>query len=303
MSKITSANSSIALTLAAACWGLGGVMTKSVLTSVPPLTLLVAQLAVSVAFLWAVTMAHKTYLPAPKEILRLGFTGLLNPGLAYTLSLIGLTFTTASMSALLWAAEPILILGLAWGILHERLAPGLIGFAAAAVFGVALVAGLSPNAGGGSSVFGNLLILAGVGCCAYYTVITRRLAAEADPLMVIAVQQTFALGWALAIWPVELWQGGWGEAVTLGAGAWAWVVASGLTYYALAFWFYIAGLKRIPASTAGQFLNLIPVFGVGAAMLFLGERLSAMQWLGAALILAGVAGIVRMQPRGATATT
>ena len=40
-----------ALVLAAACWGGATVITKHVLTDVPPLTLLVLQLTVSVAFL------------------------------------------------------------------------------------------------------------------------------------------------------------------------------------------------------------------------------------------------------------
>ena len=84
------------LALAAACWGLGGVMTKSVLADVPPLTLLVVQLTVSIVFLWAIAAAQKLRLPQRNDIMRLGLTGLLNPGLAYTFSLIGLALTTAS---------------------------------------------------------------------------------------------------------------------------------------------------------------------------------------------------------------
>jgi drug/metabolite transporter (DMT)-like permease len=92
-----------------------------------------------------------------------------------------------------------------------------------------------------------------------------------------------------------------GEAVTIGLTTWLWAIASGLIYYAFAFWFYIVGLKRVPASTAGQFLNLIPVFGVAGATIFLGERLGVAQWLGAILILAAVAGIVRGQQRAEVA--
>lgn len=283
------------MVLAAACWGLGGVMTKSMLADVPPLTLLVAQLVVSVLFLWAIVLAQKLRLPQRRDALRLGLTGLLNPGLAYTFSLIGLTLTTASMSALLWGTEPILILILAGLILRERLAPTLIGLAAVAMLGMVMILGLGGN---GGSWLGNALILAGVACCAYYTVITRRLAADADPLLVIAVQQTFALIWALAIWPIELLRG---ETAVISLSTWLWAAVSGLTYYAFAFWFYIVGLKRVPASTAGQFLNLISIFGVAGATIFLGERLGLPQWLGAFLILAAVAGIVRGQQRAEVA--
>lgn len=289
MKNTSTRNFTVSMVLAAACWGLGGVMTKSVLADVPPLTLLAAQLVVSVVFLWAVVAAQKLRLPQRRDILRLGLTGLLNPGLAYTFSLIGLTLTTASMSALLWGTEPILILILAGLILRERLTPTLVGLAAIAMFGMVMILGLG---GSGGSWLGNALILAGVACCAYYTVITRRLAADADPLLVIAVQQTFALIWALAIWPVELLRG---ETAVISLSTWLWAAISGLTYYAFAFWFYIVGLKQVPASTAGQFLNLIPIFGVAGATIFLGERLGPAQWLGAILILAAVMGIVRGQ--------
>src|SRR6266542_4600667 len=111
----------IALVLAAACWGAATVITKHVLANIPPLTLLVLQLTISVSFLWLIVFAQRLTLPQRRDIVRLGGIGILNPGLAYTFGLLGLTRTTASMSTLLWAAEPILILVLAWLILRERL--------------------------------------------------------------------------------------------------------------------------------------------------------------------------------------
>jgi drug/metabolite transporter (DMT)-like permease len=76
---------------------------------------------------------------------------------------------------------------------------------------------------------------------------------------------------------------------------WLWAIVSGVVYYALAFWFYIIGLKRIPASLAGLFLNFIPIFVVGGAYLFLAERLATGQWVGAALILVAVMAMLRLQ--------
>ena len=194
----------------------------------------------------------------------------------------------------MWGTEPILILILAGLILRERLRPTLVGLAAVAMFGMVMILGLGGN---GGSWLGNALILAGVACCAYYTIITRRLAANAEPLLVIVVQQTFALIWALAIWSIELLRGGASEMAAISPITWLWAALSGLTYYAFAFWFYIIGLKRVPASTAGQFLNLIPIFGVAGATIFLGERLGSTQWLGAILILVAVAGIVKGQQK------
>jgi drug/metabolite transporter (DMT)-like permease len=74
-----------------------------------------------------------------------------------------------------------------------------------------------------------------------------------------------------------------------------WILAavSGLVYYALAFWFYINGLRQTTAAMAGLTLNLIPIFGVAGAHFLLNERLVAGQWLGALLIVGAVAAISR----------
>jgi drug/metabolite transporter (DMT)-like permease len=270
-------------------------MSKYTLDQVPPLTLLVVQLAVSVALLWGIIAAQGVRIPLNRNAAQLGLIGVLNPGLAYTFSLLGLAQTTASMSALLWAAEPILIIGFAWLILCERLTWPLLGCAALAIVGVVVVAGIDVGAGADTSLVGNLLIVAGVGCCALYTVLARRMVASLAPLLIVALQQSAALLWALLIWPTELFQGAITGLTTIPLSMWAWGAVGGVVYYALAFWLYIIGLRRAPASLAALFLNLIPIFGFGGAYLFLGERLALTQWAGALLILAAVAALLRLQ--------
>ena len=286
----------VSLVLAAACWGFGALMSKYALERIPPLTLLVVQLFVSVVLLWVAVLIQGMRIRLARDVVGLGLIGILNPGLAYTFSLLGLTQTTASMSVLLWAVEPILIIGFAWLLLRERLTWPLLGCAALAIAGVVVVAGLDISAGATTSIFGNLLILIGVCCCALYTVITRRMVATSSPLMIIVLQQTAALLWALLIWPAELWHEGVSTLATIPIRFWVWGAAGGLVYYALAFWFYVIGLQHAPASLAALFLNLIPLFGVGGAYLFLDERLTPTQWLGTLVILVAVVAILRLQP-------
>jgi drug/metabolite transporter (DMT)-like permease len=63
-------------------------------------------------------------------------------------------------------------------------------------------------------------------------------------------------------------------------------------YYAAAYWLYLGALRRVPASIAAGSFYLIPIVGVAAGSLVLGERLGPGQWLGAAIVLAAVLGIL-----------
>ena len=284
------------MVLATACWGFGTVISKAVLTHVPPLTLLFAQLAVSVIFLWLLVFLTRTRWQVGENLWRLSLAGWLNPGLAYTFGLVGLAHTTASMSSLIWAAEPVLILFLAWLFLQERLGRWQLIFAAVAVTGALMVVGSSSAAGSEAVLWGNLLVLTAVFCCAIYTVLSRRLVGKVNPLLLTAVQQTVSLLWAAFIWFVAQQWSSVSDAVSVPGSVWLWTAVSGLLYYGLAFWFYLGGLKQMPASQAALFLNLIPIFGLAGAFLFIGEQLTAVQWWGAGLILTAVITITRLSP-------
>lgn len=280
---------SLQLVAACACWAVATVIAKDLLGTVPPLTVFVLQLLPGTALLWLLVLLRGMRRQSWRGLAQLALIGLLNPGLSYTLSMLGLARTTASVATLLWAAEPAFILVMAWLILRETITLRLLLLMAAAAAGVLLVTGL---VGGDSAIAGSpvgaALILGGVVCCALYTVLSRRIAAELDPLFTVALQQSVGLAWALAIWPIELTGSPAGALAGLSAASLAGAAASGLLYYAAAFWFYLRALQSAPATTAGMFLNLTPVFGVAIAHVALGERLAATQWIGAAAILIAV---------------
>jgi probable blue pigment (indigoidine) exporter len=281
-----------ALVAAAACWGVGTVVSKQVVDDVAPLTLLPVQLAASCAFLLTVAVVRAEPLSWSPSVRRLGALGALNPGLAYALGLIGLTTITASMSVLLWALEPVAILALAWLVLHEHIPAALAAAIAIAITGVLLVV-YQPGATGDAT--GIILTLVSIGCCALYTVLTRRLMLDDSSLHVVVAQQVVALVFAVLLATAVTVLGGTGwDLGGLEAGELLEAGASGVLYYGLAFWLYLTGLRFVPASYAGAFLPLIPVFGVAAGYLA-GERLDPRQWLGAAIIVAATAAIAVQQ--------
>jgi drug/metabolite transporter (DMT)-like permease len=281
-----------ALIAAAACWGIGTVASKQVVDDVAPLTLLPLQLTASCTFLLLLALARRQPFVWTPSLRRLSALGVLNPGIAYALGLVGLTTITATMSVLLWAIEPVAILLLAALVLRERIPLGLAVSIGVAVTG-ALTVVYQPGATG--DAVGITLTLVSIGFCATYTVLTRRLMLDDSSPMVVLAQQAAALVFAVVLaTTTELFSGNGWDADRLGAGAWLGAVASGVLYYGLGFTFYLSGLRHVPASYAGAFLTLIPVFGVSAGYLT-GERLEPRQWLGALVIVASTAAIALRQ--------
>ena len=283
---------SFTLTAAAACWGIGTVLSKQALGGVPPLTLLPIQLLVSCAVLLIAARALRVRFVWTQNLGRLGALGILNPWLAYTLGLLGLTYISASMSVLLWALEPAFILILAHLFLRDAVNARVRLGIAAAVCGVLLVV-YQPGTSG--SALGVVLVLGAVGLCAIYTVAARGLLVDDESLLVVIVQQVVALFCAVVVLLVA--HGLYDERVGLNgldSGTWSAAVVSGALYYGFAFWLYLAGLRQTSATVAGSFLTLIPVFGL-AGGLVVGETLSGRQWAGAVVVVLAVASIAYQQ--------
>jgi drug/metabolite transporter (DMT)-like permease len=257
----------------------------------PPLTLFPIQLTTSLGLL-AVLMRRQGISFRSEGSPLLGRLGLLNPGLAYALSLLGLTTITASVYVLLWAFEPLMILFLAAWFLRERITPAFVGLSALAVAGMVVIV-YDPSSSPSQSI-GIVLTLAGVACCAVYSVATKRWIPDAkETTQVILAQQVHALALALGLVVVVFLVGGAvapSELTPLGLAS---AIGSGALYYAGAYWFYLGALRHVPASFAAVSFYLIPVVGVAAGALLLGERLDPRQWVGAAIVLVALFGIFR----------
>lgn len=274
----------VGLTLAAASWGLGTVISKRALDEMPPLTLLPIQLAASLAVL--AFLMRRRDMPFRGSPAMLGRLGILNPGVAYALGLLGLGSISASLSVLLWAAEPLMILILAAWLLRERVTPALVALSLMAVAGLALLV-YDPTTSG--QLLGVALTLAGVACCASYTVATRRWIATSDSTaQIVLAQQAHALVFGVAVVGAVAILGGAIRPTSISAIGLVSAVASGVLYYAAAYWLYLTALRDVPASRAAISFYLIPLFGVAGGILLLGERLDPRQWLGATVVLVAV---------------
>jgi probable blue pigment (indigoidine) exporter len=287
------------LALAAASWGVGTVVSKRAVDEIPPFTLLPMQLAASVVVLAALMRASGQPLRgSPVLLARLG---ILNPGIAYALGLVGLTYLSASLYVLLWALEPLLILLLAGAFLDEGVSGRLAVLSLIAAAGMGLIV-YNPASTG--QLPGIVLTLVGIGCCAAYSVIARRFVASSDSTaQVVLAQQMYALAFAVLTGIVAALVGQHTISPSLSAAGVVSVVVSGVLYYAAAYWFYLSALRSVPASIAATSFYLIPAFGLGASFLLLGERLVLVQWIGVAIVVLAAASIVRLPRRSAAHRT
>jgi drug/metabolite transporter (DMT)-like permease len=181
---------------------------------------------------------------------------------------------------------------------RPRIAPWRWLGAIVSIAGVWLIAGVSIGAGksGGSpsSVAGYLFMSGAPVSWVAYSFLTKRLFARCSQTYITFWQTVFGfiafIPFAAAEFPA------WGSPnpVVLGH-----LLFLGLACSALGYWFYVISLETLGVEIPALFINFIPVVTVVAGFLVLGERLARLQWLGAALVLAGITLAARNpEPKG-----
>lgn len=277
---------------AAMCWGLGTVLTKYALGGIEASLLLPFQLTCSVLLLGVFLVATGSSVRGINGTVKVAALGVLNPGIAYALGLIGLAQISASVSVVIWATEPVLIVLMAFAFLHERLPLWSVLCLASAMVGVALIVG-PPSAG--ESLTGVALTSSAVIACAAYSILLRRMDLRDGTLPVVFVQQASALVFATLV--LLAMSGQSLTVVDATASQWVSAILAGGLYYGVAFLLYVAGMRRTSAARAGMFLTLIPVFGLFFSALLLGETMDSGQLLGSTVVIGSMSVLALRQAK------
>lgn len=276
---------------AAASWGIAGVLSKFALGQGAPFLVVVLQLGCSVILSWFLTSVRCNSVEISSDALKGVSLGVLHPGLSNALGIVGLAHIDASISSTLWALEGPFTAVLAAFMLGERLRSLQAAFYAVSLVGVFL---LSANTGTASwdytNLYGVVMILVAVLCCAIYAVGCREFRASDPPqaMFIVSAQQTVGLGTCVALWLCH-----WSASGAMGLADLSWGVSlvcalTGPLKFLFATGLFVAALHRLSASYAGGFLVLTPVFGLSTAFLMLGEKLAFLQWAGILIVLLSV---------------
>jgi O-acetylserine/cysteine efflux transporter len=287
----------VALALAAVCWGTANTGTKYALRGFGPLSLLAVELTLATLALWAVVLVRGFRSPGSTGVSwrRIALLGALEPALAYLSETLGLARTSAANGALIQGLECAFVVVLAAIFLRERITWAIAG--ATVVAGIGFIA-LETEGGLAGPGLGDLLVLGGALCAASYTIVARGIGEESDPLSLTALQ--FSVATALTLPLAAVAWGTGAESAPTSVDLRYWIVAGfvGIGGYALSFLLYNDAIAIVEAAPAAVIINLIPVVGLVTAVVLLHERLSDHGVLGAALIGGSVVVFAAFEARG-----
>jgi drug/metabolite transporter (DMT)-like permease len=272
----------LAVAISIVLWSTAYALSSIVLETSSPAVLSVGRFLIALVVLVPIAWRRPGFARAmrsPRTIV-LGLTGVT---LYYSLTNIGLLFTTAGTAALAAALLPVLTTVLAVGMLRERPPRRTIIGLALATVGVALVAASGLRFDGGV-----LLCVIALASYAVYTVLLRRDAGRPDsPDAIVLATATALWGTALMVpWlVVEIATGG----ARMPSGAWG---IGGILFLALVVTaptlvLFNYGAERLPAAISGIATAGIPALGYAFAIV-LGEAPDTVKVVGGVIALAGI---------------
>jgi drug/metabolite transporter (DMT)-like permease len=272
------------------CFGLSAIFAKeayAVGVSVP--TTLVGRFGVAAVVLWAIVLVRRTPMPSPRLVLV--SVGL---GLAYALQAAlyfgALATADASLVVLLVYVYPALTMVLAVALRRES--PDRRRMAALGVSGAGLV--LLLNTGGAMGTAGTLGVLLALGaavCYALYLTAAEAQPASLDLFTLTAIVCTTSAA-ALAGWGAVT-----GSLAVPPVAGMAWLLVLAVVSTVVPLVVLLLGIRAVGASTAAILSCFEPAVVVAVAAVLYGERLSPVQLVGGAAVIASVL-ILQARRRG-----
>jgi len=270
---------------AAAIWGGMYVVSKVVLTVVPPFVLLSFRLVLGflVLVLFQARVGRlKSTTSQARSIVLIGALGF---GVSVGLQFVGTSLSTAANASLVTAASPVFLLLFGSWILGERVT--LRRVAALGIASLGVLAVIDPrSASFDPAMFqGNLALLGAAVTWGLYSVLVKRASARVPTLEVSLLAFLGGLLVSLPLAAVEATSTGIGPISTAGILG---ILYLGVVSTALAMYLWNRSLAVLEAGVVSLLFFAQPVVGAGLGASLLGESLTAGFWIGAALIGVGL---------------
>ncbi len=275
--------------LASLCWAGNWVLGRAIRADVPPFGLTFWRWFLAALILlpfearrlrtdWAEVRAH---LPLVAGM------AVLSAGMFQSMTYIGLHSTEAINALLVSATMPVFVVIIAWIVLRERLSLRQALGIGVSFCGVAWIIARGDPARLLDLHFnvGDAWILGALVVWGIYSVLLKFRPKGLSP---VGLTFFIALGGAAVMLPFMLWEVSRGLHVPLAPAGLGAVAYTALFASVVALLSYNAAVARIGPSRSVFFLHLMPVFGAGLAVVFLGETIAGYHMIGFPVALGGV---------------
>lgn len=287
---------SVPLLITMTCWGFNFVSLKILYREVSPEAVSLSRCLLMWGFLALFRkLRGESLKPARRDVGSILFLGFVMMGVYMVVFLSGLQHTGAGEGAIVLATVPLITPVLAALMRVELFSLAAAGGAMVAFAGVACVAfGSSAAVAAGHDLWrGDLMILASAFCWSFSIVLAKPLLKRYSPLQVLTMSMPGALPALLPFGLLATLQTPWTH---LTPGAWANFAQVVLLSGVVAFSLFNVGLKQVGPSSATLYQFLVPPLAALFSYLLLGQTLTWIQWIGFAIVVAGVyAGSVARQ--------
>lgn len=216
------------------------------------------------------------------------------PGIFFGLDIaffyLGATHNSVANAEMISAMTPFIVVPLGAKFFGERLHSRALIFAVFAIGGVAIVLFTAPTSGD-ASVRGSLFGMVALACWAGYISGTRRVRGEMDVASYMAAMTPVATVAALPLAVLH------GHMLSITAHGWAYTVMLTLMTGVLAHGLMVFAQSTIPIGSIGIAQVAQPALAALWSYLLLGETLRGSQFVGMAVVLAGLLGFVLLNQR------
>lgn len=277
------------LVACALVWGSNVVVGRAVHAELPPVGLAFWRNAVAflalLPFTWRGLAAQRAALWRSRRVILAA--GIVGTALFNYLIYRALHSTTAISAGLMMSLTPVAVPALAFVLLRDRLTLRQGFGIAVSLAGVTAIVtrGDLSHLTAGSFNTGDMMMIAAMLCWSFYSVVVKRKSADLGPFVFLAAVLACAVPVLL---PFYVWESLSGAPMPATPTAFAAGLYLGLVPTMLALLLFNYAVQIIGPIRTGPYAHLVPVFAALLAILFLGERLAAFHFIGAAFIAAGL---------------
>ncbi len=272
----------ILVILAVIFWGVSFISTKVLLQEIPPVSIAFFRQFIALIPLSVMFIKKKAFFRLNvKTVLHMAVASMFGIVLYFVFENSGLKFISASEASIIVATIPIFTLLMDTLVYRQKLDFRTLCLIIGSWVGVYLViGGNGPVQAGSDTLKGSLLVFGAMVSWIVFTLITKRLSQQYDSLQMTFAQTLLSI--PLFIPFVIQETANWQRFSVL---SFAHLIFLGVFCSAGAYVFFLNGIAVLGPGIASSYLNLIPLVTMIVGAVFLGDKLTPIQFAGAFIIL------------------